>query len=101
LHLENRRKRLERIVSGLSSTYHSYMNWLQLHAPALQNYKNQLLKSIMDLEKRRKELEEDVKKRGEEVERLRLEEENMRKARRFSQSPSSLRWQKRRKKLIE
>jgi len=55
----------------------------------------------MDLEKRRKELEEDVKKRGEEVERLRLEEENMRKARRFSQSPSSLRWQKRRKKLIE
>lgn len=73
--LEERRENLSRVVSALSSTYSSYMNWLQTEAPKLERLKIQLTNDIRGLNTQKTGLENEITKLKEELKRLKQEEE--------------------------
>lgn len=73
--LEKRRENLGKVVSALSSTYLSYMNWLQTQAPRLEQLKRQLSNDIKGLNMQKTELENEISKLKEELKKLKQEEE--------------------------
>lgn len=73
--LEERRENLGKVVSALSSTYSSYMNWLRTGAPKLERLKSQLLNDIKELNMQKTGLENEIAKLKGELKRLRQEEE--------------------------
>ncbi|MCX8169449.1 MAG: hypothetical protein N3E39_04540, partial [Candidatus Methanomethylicia archaeon] len=73
--LEMRRENLSEVVSALSSTYSSYMNWLQTEAPKLERLKKQLSNDIKGLNVQKTRLENEIAKLKEELKRLKQEEE--------------------------
>ncbi|MDW8023112.1 MAG: hypothetical protein RMJ15_05185 [Nitrososphaerota archaeon] len=73
--LEKRRENLSEVVSALSSTYSSYMNWLQTEAPRLERLKKQLSNDIKGLNVQKTSLENEIAKLKGELKRLKQEEE--------------------------